>query len=41
MDNLTHEHESCSTDERKSHHSDKTKKNLISLPIELKVKLEG
>ena len=30
MDNLTHEHESCSTDERKSHHSDKTKKNLIS-----------
>jgi DNA-binding FrmR family transcriptional regulator len=30
MDNLTQAHESCSADERKSHHSEKTKKNLIS-----------
>ncbi|HIW31151.1 MAG TPA: metal-sensitive transcriptional regulator [Candidatus Paenibacillus intestinavium] len=30
MENVTHEHESCSSDDRKSHHSDKTKKNLIS-----------
>ena len=30
MDNLAQEHESCGMGERKSHHSEKTKKNLIS-----------
>ena len=30
MDNMTEEHETCCTDERKSHHSEKTKKSLIS-----------
>jgi DNA-binding FrmR family transcriptional regulator len=30
MENLTQEHEACNTDDRRSHHSEKTKKNLIS-----------
>lgn len=38
MEDHTHEHESCSTGERKSHHSEKTKRTWLADSIELKDK---